>query len=223
MRRSMSCRLIFLLLFLFGMLSGARATLIDVNFATGPNGWTATGDVQTAGGVAVLGDNNAPASRLYLKIALPHGQYCLDFDFKGQLAPAPATGLFPDTFFASLYFTNCCERFDLDRGVFDGATGLLSLDHAGVFDLNGTISDQRDGWLHYHGTFLNNYAYVIPTFELIDLDYAVDGQVWLGNVQLGSCDVVPEPATLALIGLGLAGLMCFSHRRVKRASRLHTI
>ena len=195
------------------------ATVINGDFSAGLTGWTSVGDVQ---GVtdAVLGDTNADYSLLFQGVALTPGSYCLDFDFLNGLSSDVPVGTFafPDTFFASLYFINDLPSFDLNGSVFDGVDALMDLDASGPSNVNGTLSASSLGseWTHFSYHFTNNYAYVIPTFELFNFNgISSDSQVRLDNVAISECAVVPEPATMTLSAMGLLGLAASRFRKAK--------
>jgi len=179
------------------------------DFSDGLNGWTSLGDVKEQNGTAVLGDNAATYSLLQQAIPLATGNYTIEFDFKNQMSGAVPQGVFRDTFYASLYFIDDLNEFNLDSGGFDDALLLLSLDDNRVFDNSGTIdiNAKGDDWQHTKVSFHNEYAYIIPAFELFDFnDVNNDSTVLIDNVIIQAPTTIPEPATFVLLG---CGMLCF--------------
>jgi hypothetical protein len=188
----------------------SSASIVNGNFDSGLAGWSTLGEVAVSGD-ADVSDSNADYSALYQAVALGAGLYRLEFDLEtvlsGDLSADPFA--FPDGFFASLYLTNDLGAFDLPGGVFDDVLPLLDADDQGLFNVAGTLSASPlgAGWTHFAYQFSNSYAYAIPAFELIDLNFvAGDSHAGIDNVTLTPVTgVVPEPATLSLLALGLAG------------------
>lgn len=199
-----------------------QAMVVNGTFDSGLSGWTSEGDV-TAAGDATVGDSGALYSLLFQPVALAPGQYTIEFDFfgllSGDLSADPFA--FPDTFFASLYFVNDAGTLDIANGIFDDVTPLLDLDELGPFNVAGTLDTSPLGpdWTHFSYTFTNNYAYVIPAFELLDFNFiAGDSQVRLDNVSLSTVTgVIPEPATLSLLFMGLLGCAARRARNTRNA------
>ena len=208
-------------LFLCVLARPAGATLVNGDFAGGLAGWTSLGNVSAGGQVAAMSDNDAPYSLLFQGDQVQHGMFRIDFDFKGDLSPEVPSGAFADTFFASLYFADDAGKFDLPNQKYDAGTGLFDLDRTGASNVNGTIgaSSAGEDWSHFTLTFLNGYNYIIPTFELFDLNFAGnDSQVLLDNIRLEHIPdtvLIPEPAPLILMGLGLLALL-FNRRKLSR-------
>lgn len=182
------------------------ASIVNGNFDDGLDGWSVEGDVLTETGSAVLGDDGSIYSLLFQGANTSNGMYTLELDFANLLSdgePSTESFAFLDTFFMSLYFIDDLSLFDLELGVYDHSIALLDMDATGVFSSGGTITGSTLGpdWAHFSMTFENNYNYVIPTFELLDLNFVDnDSQVFLDNIILSP---VPEPSTLVLLASGL--------------------
>lgn len=195
------------------------ASIVNGTFSTALSDWTYSGDV-TATTEATLADNGELYSLLYQPVALSPGQYRIEFDFQNLLsADQTDPNAFPDTFYASLFFINDLSSFDLANGIFDDSASLMDLDVSGPLTVAGVLSPSVVGpdWTHFSFDFTNNFSYVIPVFEMLDFDFVSgDSAVNLDNVSITQpTGVVPEPATLTLLGMGLAG--CFVTR--KRATK----
>jgi PEP-CTERM motif-containing protein len=211
------------LLLIFFISNSSYATLIqngDFSISSELAGWTFGGDTSTSDEYAVLGDDDDWWSYLYQPIGLDNGTYTIEFDFKNELSTQPddpnsSSEAFYDTFYASVYFINDIENFDLTLFEYDHSLPLFDMDaNGGVFnEISGSISpnDDDSSWLHFYTTFTNEYEYAIVTFELIDWNFIDnDSQVFIDNV---SITPVPEPATLILLVTGLTGLGIFSRKK----------
>ena len=222
------------------------------DFSNGLVKWSHGGD--TIGDVnvnddkeAVLSDYDDWYSVLSQAVSLSPSKYTIEFDFKNELStvvPDDPSFALPDTFYASLFFTDDMASFYLpdgyNIGVFDDERSLFNMDFLGVFDndlnpgpANGTLSTSLKGaeWTHFSYTFLNDHKYVVPVFELTDLNFinvdldpelaeldivSPDSQVLIDNV---SINPVPEPSTILLLATGLIGLGGVARKKLKKASR----
>lgn len=187
------------------------------------SGWLYEGDVSsTSAGEAVLGDNVATYSHLYQGAALAAGNYTIQFNFRNFLSPTPYSAdsggfAFLDTFFTTLYSTSDLTSFSLDpqgagASKFDAALSLFSLDANGAFGYTGKIGPSQKGndWNRFSMDFHNDYAYAIPVFELLDLNYINDdSSVLIDNLSITAANPVPEPGTLAMLLGGFAVLIAF--------------
>lgn len=202
----------------------SHANLMNGDFSAGLNGWTTEGfiipdgDVQVVNEEAILGDSGEIYSALYQPVTLVPFIYTIEFDIKNDLSdfvPADPPFAFFDSFFATLYFIDDTAQFDLASGVYDGSFALFDMDAFGVFNSNGVIEPSAKGqdWLHFRATFNSTFAHVIPTFELLDFNFTdSDSKALVDNV---SINPIPEPATLLLVGSGLATLIGMAHKRRK--------
>jgi hypothetical protein len=207
----------FFALFLVVALPRTWASPGNGDFSDGLNGWTTRGDVTTAGGAALLGDNGATHSLLYQPFAVTMSSFTLEFDFQNHLSADYPEGTFPDVFFASVYTTSNPGTFDPDHGAFDSVIGLFALDANGLYNVNPnaivSTSPLGSTWSHYSLTGPNPSGTVIPYFEVFDLNFVnADSGVSVDNVQ-----VVPEPMTLKLVGTGVLAILFLSWRRRDRA------
>jgi hypothetical protein len=182
----------------------AYALPLNGDFASGLSSWT-SGGVVVQNEEALLGEEEWSAY-LYQVVPLSFGATTLEFDFLSGLSdylPTQDPFAFLDSFFASLYFSNAAE-FDLSSPP-PTALSLLDLDVSGVNTLNGALSpsSKGDGWQHFSLDFNNAYAYLIPVFELLDLNFEPgDSHVRVDNVVMTQAEI-PEPSTLILLGSGL--------------------
>lgn len=174
-------------------------------FDLGLTDWVTTNDVVHVSAEAILGEQGPPAM-LYQSVQTGAGDFVLSFDYHPDLSDDVPTGFAPDTFFASLYFFNDENTFDLANNVFDDALGLLDLDSDGPFNSGGTIEPSTEkgaGWWHFAATFNTPYNFVAVAFELANLNgTAGDSRMFIDNVIM-----IPEPATGWLVAGALATLL----------------
>ncbi len=190
---------------------------VTEDFSAGLGGWTTTGDVTMASGEAIVGDNNTEISRLSRAYELGAGTFTVEFDYKNDMSDAYQPGhTFPDTFFASLYFTSDTNSFDIDGGQFAASQKLMDLDYQGAFNVDGTVGSSLKGvdWQHFTGTFTTTNQYWVLAFELNDLNQENnDSSARLDNIR-----IVPEPGSWCLALFGLMALPSALRRR--RAAKM---
>ena len=187
------------------------------DFSGGLVEWSTTGDVTVASAEAIVGNNGAELSRMYRPFELGPGTYIVEFDFQNNLSDDfDQANNFPDTFFASIYYTDTTNSFDIDLGQFAATEKLMDLDYQGAFNVDGVIgaSVKGPGWEHFTGTFNSTNVYSVLAFEFNDLNEVDnDSQVLIDNVA-----IVPEPATWVMMGLGawVIGWMGMKRKRLRR-------
>lgn len=197
--------------------STSMATPMNADFESGLDAWSTVGSVAADDGGARLSDDGAYYSALHQSEALAGGVYSISFDFRAELSSEVPGGPFgfADTVFASIYLADDPMAFDLSPGSYDDAIALFDLDHTGAFGVAGSIADstRRAGWQTFEYAFQTTYAYVIPTFELLDQNLvAGDSAFWVDNVRIDPSErpsePIPEPGASLLFAAGIlvAGL-----------------
>ena len=190
-----------------GQLSANAGFVGNADFSDGLNQWTTSGNVINLNQEALIGDDGSAHNILYQGVAVSLGTLMVDFDFRNLLSGSIPMGTFPDSFFVSMYAINDINLFDLQNNVFDDELPLMDLDANGVFNNMGTIEMSMKGpdWLHFSATFENTHNYVIPVFELFDLNLVQDDSaVLVDNVR-----VIPEPRSVTLV---ICGLLVYGSR-----------
>ena len=135
-------------------------------FSEGLSSWTSSGDVGVVAGGANLGDRSAEGSQLLQLLSL-RGPSVLSFEWNGILSPVVPQGRAPDTFFATLYFTDQRSSFSLNPGGFDTAQPLLDQDRGGVSLSSGTTEPGTlPGWTRFTLGLPGTHRFVAAVFEL---------------------------------------------------------
>ena len=160
--------------------------------------------------------DEAPALTViqYIAFATSPGDYGIAFDYKNELSPEFAEGSFPDTAFASLYFTDDLADFSIEERVFDGSQPLMDIDHQGPFNVGDGIapSPGMTDWYRFSGMFTATSLYTVVAFELDNLNGEYGDSIFrVANVAL-----IPEPAVTGLLAAG--GMLVLAGRR-RRAGR----
>lgn len=176
------------------------------DFDLGLTHWVATGDVIHASAEAILGDADPASAILHQVVSTGPGDFIVAFDYRQDVSMNVEPGFAPDTFFASLYFFNDENTFDLSGNVFDDTLALMDLDKDGAFNHIGTITPSAAkgaGWWHFAATFNTSYGFVAVAFELAGLNgEAGDSQMFIDNVL-----IIPEPGTVWLLAGSMALLL----------------
>lgn len=156
--------------------------------------------------------DEAPALSViqYIAFATAPGNYGIAFDYKNELSPEYAEGGFPDTAFASLYFTDDLADFSIEDRVFDDTQPLMDIDHRGPFNVGGGIapSPGMTDWFRFTGMFTATSLYAVVAFELDNLN----GEYGDSTFRVANVALIPEPGSAGLMVLGSL-LVAVSRRR----------
>jgi hypothetical protein len=214
------------------VLSGAGAYALPYfdNFNDGNlDGWTPVG-ATASGGWAVLTDS-ADEAYLYhqqpLALTSPgdlvNGHYWFHFDFNNTFG-TPGQGN-SDLFAVSLCFTNSADPVSSFDNLWSlpSVIGVMDEDYTSIsnygnpgdmepgtyYDGPTSVSPLGEGWTRYWLGFDTTSSYVIPVFELFNLNgTAGDSTVQIDNVG------VPEPLSMVMLGCLGAGML--GARKIRR-------
>lgn len=165
----------------------ARAQLTNETFSEQLVGWKAAWPVAVQEGAAVLDDRRTPHVFLFQTALAGAGSLAVTFDFRSEISAQSTSNALRDSFYASLYEIAEPADFITEHDRFAAAHGLLDLDAAGPFDVQGTVGPApgRAGWSRFAGTVAVSQSYVAILFELYDLNFvAGDSAVRVDNVSV---------------------------------------
>jgi len=194
------------------------ALVMNGTFDESLDPWEIRGTVAGSTGIAVMTDDNATRSLLFQSVPATIEQFAIAFDFRNALSDTVPLGRVADSFFATLYFTDNPQTFDIDTGAYDRALPLFDLDSDGAFNVHGTISESSKGadWSRFTGTFENLHSFVVPAFELRDFNLiSDDSAVALDNITIFA---IPEPQVPSLAAFGAGMTIGLTRRRTPAMS-----
>lgn len=170
----------------FMVISAITVMAVDNNdFSAGLLHWKTAWHVTVADNEAVLTDTNDYHSFMFQADNPGTGPFTLSFDFFNGLSANVPPGRFRDSFYASLYYVDNLSDFITEHDRFDNSDGVMDADAGGTFNIRGTITPvtNHTGWIHFSGTFTNNYTYAIIMFELYSLNATPgDSSIRIDNV-----------------------------------------
>jgi hypothetical protein len=212
-------------LLVFLLLNVSHASLINGDFSSGLEGWVTEDDfssspslsVSAAHGYAILStqgiSDGAFLISLYQQISIPEWAYTLSFDIGFENVRADTGGssggfVIPD-FMQVSYLDNLDNDFNRNFLAIDSTSPYdpdsleeLSLPSFSLYDLT---------WYHFSAV-ISDLAGSSGTlyFDLWDGDDDWFSMAYVDNVRINP---VPEPATILLLGAGLAGLGGFVRKK----------
>jgi len=194
------------------------ALVMNGTFDESLDPWEIRGAVAGSTGIAVMTDGNATRSLLFQPVPATIERFAIAFDFRNALSTTVPLGRVADSFFATLYFTDNPQTFDIDTGAYDRALPLFDMDSDGAFNVHGTISGSSKGvdWSRFMGTFENLHSFVVPAFELRDFNLINDDSaVALDNITIFA---IPEPQVPSLAAFGAGMTIGLTRRRTPAMS-----
>ena len=215
--RSKLLVLLSLILALFLQSRIVRADVINGDFQSDLSGWdkeeSVAGSVFWEGGEAVLWTQpglsvEAPES-LSQRFEIPSTARTLSFDVwfeQGEMDTGEGGDGNPVEDFLWVSYV------DDDDADFD--TSLLGYDALGAYtgDLE-PLNDITGAWFHFSVSIYDLAGrYGTLYFDLNDQDNGYNSTARVDNVVIGS-NVIPEPTTLALLGIGLIGILGFTRKK----------
>ena len=156
------------------------------DFSQGLQAWKAAWPVRVIGGEAVLDDAQSNHAYLFQAVATA-GVYQVEFDYFNGLSADTPGGFLADSAYVSFYTVERLSDFILEHDRFASSTGLMDLDTASAFNLQGTISSvsvKGEGWGHFSGIVTNTQAHALLVFEVYDLNgLGGDSELKVDNVE----------------------------------------
>jgi len=192
--------LVLLATFVGGAVQATPVNLLtNGDFETGnASGWTMSGNVNVTGsygGNSYFGAGPLDGGAL--------GYYALAFN-AGDSAPNAVVSQSIDTIIGQLY------ELSFDYGVTWAGNQSLAVNVAGQGHVAQTTNTAFD---HFSYNFVATSATTLLTFSDLQANYTFSQDGLIDNVSVTAVTTVPEPASLALAALALAGVAAVRRRR----------